>query len=166
MLPESVFAWPVMMRHFNIADAPRVQELAGDRAVSDTTAVIPHPYPDGMAEEWIDKLPAQRALGSEYIYAITRAEDRVLVGAIASPHRRSARTSALDRTRYWGNGYATAAARADRARVQVLDCQRITASHLVRNAASGPSWKNAAWSSSAANRAPCADAPKRSMCAV
>jgi ribosomal-protein-alanine N-acetyltransferase len=140
MLPESVFAWPVMMRHFNIADAPRVQELAGDRAVSDTTAVIPHPYPDGMAEEWIDKHPAQRALGTEYIYAITRAEDRVLVGAIAlrpvaDQHENLGYWIGHE---YWGNGYATTAAAALIALAfKCLDCQQITASHLVRNAASG-----------------------------
>ena len=67
-----------------------------------------------MAEEWIDKHPALRALGSEYIYAITRAEDRVLVGAIAlrpiaDQHENLGYWIGRD---YWGNGYATAAARA------------------------------------------------------
>jgi len=140
MLPETVFAWPVLLRHFNIADAPRVQELAGDSAVSGTTAAIPHPYPDGMAEEWIDKHPTDRARGTEYIYAITRAEDRVLVGAIAlrpvaDQHENLGYWIGRE---YWGNGYATAAARALIALAfKCLDCQQVTASHLARNPASG-----------------------------
>ncbi len=81
MLPEDVLAWPVLLRHFTAGDAPRVQELVGNRSVSDTTAVIPYPYPDGMAEAWIATHARERARGIQYAYAILRAEDRLLVGA-------------------------------------------------------------------------------------
>jgi RimJ/RimL family protein N-acetyltransferase len=43
----------LVLRPMTLADAARVQELVSDRAIADTTAVIPHPYPVGAAAEWI-----------------------------------------------------------------------------------------------------------------
>jgi RimJ/RimL family protein N-acetyltransferase len=140
MLPEDVFAWPVLLRHFSAADAPRVQQLAGDRSVSDTTAVIPHPYPDGMAEAWIASHARERTLGTQYPYAILRGDDRLLVGAIVlrpipTGHENLGYWIGRE---YWGRGYATAAACAMVALAfRCLDCQQVTASHLARNIASG-----------------------------
>ena len=140
MLPEDILAWPVLLRHFTPADAPHVRELVGDRSVSDTTAVIPYPYPDGMAEAWIATHARERARGIQYAYAILRAEDRLLVGAIvlrpvADEHENLGYWIGRE---YWGRGYATAAVRAMVALAfRCLDCQQVTASHLARNVGSG-----------------------------
>jgi RimJ/RimL family protein N-acetyltransferase len=140
LLPERITCSPVVLRPFALADAARVQLLAGDRRVSETTALIPHPYEDGMAQAWIASQANQVGRGREYTYAITRAADALLVGAI------SMRPAAGEQENlgywigrdYWGQGYATAAARAIIAvTFRCLDCNQLTASHLVRNAASG-----------------------------
>jgi [ribosomal protein S5]-alanine N-acetyltransferase len=140
MLPERVFGWPIVLRHFLPGDAPRVQQLAGDRAVSDTTALIPHPYRDGMAEAWIATHEDERAAGRQFTFAVARAEDELLVGAIAlrpvaNEHENVGYWVGRE---FWGHGYATAATRSMVALAfSCLDCQQITASHLARNPASG-----------------------------
>ena len=140
MLPERVTSLPITLRPFTPDDAPRVQLLAGDYAVAETTALIPHPYRSGMAEEWIATHEAGRERGIAYVYAIIRAEDELLVGAIearpiADAHENFGYWIGAP---YWGHGFATSAARAVIALMfHYLDCDQIMASHLVRNPASG-----------------------------
>ena len=140
MLPERVLAYPVVLRAFQASDAPRVQLLAGEREVAEPTALIPHPYADGLAEAWIAAQAGDRTAGREYTYAVTSGADGLLVGAIgfrplAAEHENLGFW--IGRS-YWGRGYATAAARAVIALAfGLLDIEALTASHLERNAASG-----------------------------
>lgn len=43
----------LLLRPFDLADAPAVQRLAGEKDIAANTLTVPHPYPDGAAEEWI-----------------------------------------------------------------------------------------------------------------
>lgn len=140
MLPERVLASPVVLRPFAAGDAPRVQALAGEREVAEPTGVIPHPYPEGAALEWIAAQSGDRLAGRAHTYGITLAEDGLLVGAIAL------RPAATDHEHigfwigrsHWGRGYATAATRAVIALAfSLLDLEFVSASHLVRNPACG-----------------------------
>ena len=44
----------LILRSFELADAPEVQKLAGAREIASTIVHMPHPYQDGMAEKWIN----------------------------------------------------------------------------------------------------------------
>src|SRR6476659_2794502 len=69
------------LRPFSPDDAAAVQALAGAREVADTTLTIPHPYPDGAAEEWIATHGAAWVARRHVSYAITDPTG-ALVGAI------------------------------------------------------------------------------------
>jgi len=139
LLPERVSSHPVLLRPFTPADAPRVQVLAADADVAETTASIPHPYPQGAAAAWIASHDADRQRGAQYTYAIASAAGSTLIGAIALRPIADEHDNVgywIGRA-YWGRGYATAATMAVTALAfGYLDCEALTASHLERNAAS------------------------------
>lgn len=131
----------LVLRPFTLADAVDVQRLAGDKAIASTTMNIPHPYEDGMAEEWIGTHQEEFDGGKSVTFAIVRAQDDALIGAISLVIGRQHRHAELGYwvgKPYWGNGYCTEAAREvlDYG-FQVLDLHRIYARHLARNPASG-----------------------------
>ena len=139
MLPERLLAGPVALRRFVASDADHVELLAGEREVAETTAFIPHPYPRGAATAWIATHEACAAAGVEYTYAITDHAGSI-VGAIGLRPLRSEHENIgywIGRP-YWGRGYATAASQAVIALgFELLGLEALTASHLVRNLASG-----------------------------
>lgn len=128
------------LRPFAAEDASAVQRLAGAFEVADTTLNIPHPYLDGMAEEWIGTHAGAWAKRETATYAVTTDADG-LVGAIGlrlEPAHRRAELGYWIGVPFWGRGYATEAARAIiRFGFESLALDRIYAVHLARNPASG-----------------------------
>jgi len=139
-LPERITSLPLVLRAFAPGDAARVVELCGDPAVALTTAAVPHPYPIEAATAWIAAHRDAREAGVAWTYAITRAEDDALVGAIevrTSTEPELALGYWIGRA-YWGRGYATTAVRAVVAMTFLgLESDSLGATHLVRNPASG-----------------------------
>ena len=72
----------IPLRPFELSDGPRVKELAEDKAVADTTLNIPHPYQDGMAEEWILTRQAKFQAGESVNCAIILKSMQELISAI------------------------------------------------------------------------------------
>ena len=131
----------LLLRPFELADAKEVQGLAGDRSIADTTTSIPHPYEDGMAEEWISRHQGAFDQGKEVIFAIARKGDGALVGAISlmgvSPGHQAELGYWVGKP-YWGQGFCTEAARVVlRYGFYSMGLKRIHACHFARNPASG-----------------------------
>jgi RimJ/RimL family protein N-acetyltransferase len=130
----------LVLRPFELTDAPAVQRLAGAPEVALTTQNIPHPYEDGMAEAWIGTHASEWEARRFLTLAITSPEDG-LVGAVGlhlSPAHRRGELGYWVGLPFWGKGYATEASRA------LLDfgfgplgLNRIQARHMTRNPASG-----------------------------
>lgn len=131
----------LILRPFSPKDAPDVQRLAGDVAVSDTTLNIPHPYEDGVAEAWIVTHQHVFAGGQGVTFAITMQTSGELVGTISLrtiPRFNRAEMGYWVGKPYWGKGYCTEAAKAVIAYgFDELNLNRVLAYHLTRNPASG-----------------------------
>jgi len=131
----------LLLRPLELSDAPDIRRLAGDRAIADTTLNIPHPYEDGMAEEWIAADQPKIQAGELANAAITLKGSGELIGVIGLtivPRFERAELGYWIGRPFWGRGYGTEAALAmlDYGFTD-LSLNRIHAAHLTRNPASG-----------------------------
>jgi [ribosomal protein S5]-alanine N-acetyltransferase len=131
----------LLLRPYRMSDAPDLQRLAGDPRVADATAAIPHPYPDGAAEQWISRHGESFKNGSLIAYATTLRSSGELLGTVSLmdfqvQHAR-AELGYWIAVEHWGKGYCTEAVTrlVSYAREQ-LKVSRIVARCLVRNPAS------------------------------
>ena len=53
----------LILRPYTLDDAPELQRLIGEREVARTLMSVPHPYPDGAAEEFINRHPERTESG-------------------------------------------------------------------------------------------------------
>lgn len=130
----------LLLRPFAISDAPRVQLLAGDKRIAETTANVPYPYPDGAAQSWIASHAGNRAKQQRFAYAITLKQSGLLVGCVSlvDINNGSCEMGYWIGVDYWNNGYCTEACRAaiDFA-FGDLGLKQVSAKHFLRNPASG-----------------------------
>ena len=122
------------LRPFELTDGPRIKELAGDRAIADTTGSIAHPYEDGMAERWIAAHQAEFEADASTNFAAILRENGELIGSIGlvinAAHRRAELGYWFGKP-YWGCGYATESGQAVvRHGFEDLGLARIVAHHF------------------------------------
>ncbi len=102
----------LVLRKFSLTDAPDVQRMAGDVDVARNTLNMPHPYTDGIAEEWINSVGIEYDLSDLIVFAITIKDTGNLIGAIGltlKPQFRNAEIGYWIGKEYWNKGYATEA---------------------------------------------------------
>lgn len=130
------------LRPFKLSDAADVQRLAGDVRVAKTTANIPHPYPDGAAEEWIATHAPAWTEGKGAPFAIIEKSSEQLIGCIgvlgiSSLHLRGEAGYWIGFD-YWGKGYCTEALKElIRYCFTELQLNKVTSRHIGSNPASG-----------------------------
>jgi ribosomal-protein-alanine N-acetyltransferase len=131
----------LVLRSYALADAARVQQMCNDWEVAKTTLALPHPYPDGAAEQWIATHAEQLEKGVGLTLAITLKTGGLVIGSVGlsirDVHSRG-ELGYLVAREHWNRGYCTEAARAliDYG-FNTLGLNRIQAMHFPYNPASG-----------------------------
>jgi RimJ/RimL family protein N-acetyltransferase len=132
----------LVLRPLRAADGQEVQRLAGDLRISKMTLSVPHPYPDGLAEEWISTHPHLYKEGRGVVFAVTLKDSNVLIGCIAidgisKTHRRGEAGYWIG-CNHWNNGYCTEALKAlvDFG-FNKMNLNKITSRHMAKNPQSG-----------------------------
>ena len=119
-------------------DAPEVQRLCNNWAVARMTSRIPHPYPDGLAEDWIAGLHDKEPDDSSAHFALEH--DSALIGIVGLEWRRSGsfEIGYWIGEPWWGRGLASEAAACVVAfAFEQLGVDELVAGHFVDNPASG-----------------------------
>lgn len=130
------------LRGFELSDAKRVQLLAGEYEIADTTLNIPHPYGDGRSEEWIKTHAENLEKRKSLTLAICIAGSNLLIGAVSLMNidvvHRNAELGYWIGKEYWGKGYCTESClKVLGYGFETLELHRIHAHHMTRNPASG-----------------------------
>jgi ribosomal-protein-alanine N-acetyltransferase len=139
MAPNPIQTARLTLRSYSSDDIPDLVRLAGAREVAATTLRIPHPYTEQDAKGFIETY-AEKAV-PETRFAIALTSDGQLCGGIGlsvdEPHQHAELGYWLG-VPYWGQGYATEAARAViQYGFETLGLRRIYASYIPHNVASG-----------------------------
>lgn len=131
----------LLLRALRPEDASAVRELAGAFEVADKTLLIPHPYPEGIAEKFIDSQATAFLNGEGVAFAITLRASGRLIGAIGLTLSRPDSRAEMGYwigVPFWGKGYCTEAGRAVLAYgFHQLGLNRIFSQYFSRNPASG-----------------------------
>jgi RimJ/RimL family protein N-acetyltransferase len=130
----------LLLRPFLASDADEIVRLAGAREIAATTLRIPHPYSKADADTFIAACARRAEEDLAAVFAVDLRDQFQLLGAVGLelelPHRR-AELGYWIGVPYWGNGYATEAARAVvHYGFDTLNLNRIYASHFPHNPAS------------------------------
>lgn len=105
----------LLLRLFTEADAETVTRLCNDYNIYKSTLTLPYPYTLDCAMSWIEHHQENFDADKLYEFAICDRETGALYGAIAlSNHQRydNGELSYWVGQPFWGNGYATEAAKA------------------------------------------------------
>ena len=98
------------MRRPELTDASAIHEMCAQQAVSRHTLRIPHPYPEGEAEKYIQRALEKIDSGAGITMVIVL--DDAVIGTIAvsfDPEHGRAELGYLVDPAYWGRGLATEA---------------------------------------------------------
>ncbi len=131
----------LILRAFQMDDAPAVNKYVSEKAIAATTLNIPHPYTLEMADEWLGTHKEAFENGQAVRFAITLGDSGNLLGAIGleitAAHERAEIGYWIGKP-HWGKGYCTEAALAVlQYGLDSLGLERIFATHFRKNSASG-----------------------------
>ena len=129
-----------LMRPIETGDIPSIQRLAAAKEIANNT-YVPHPYPPGAAEEFVQKAQEQWRQDEAFVFAIIERAGESFAGCMGIhplPAHYRAEVGYWIGLPYWGRGLATASLRLIiQFGFEELKLNRIAAGHFPHNPASG-----------------------------
>ncbi|UZR95292.1 GNAT family N-acetyltransferase [Chondrinema litorale] len=123
------------------ADIPNIVSYASNKKVADMTMNIPHPYKEEDAIYWINSANEGFKRRTQFTFRVAIKESNKFIGGMGLKIDNRFNKAELGYwigEPYWGNGYATEAAGAVLSfGFEVLNLNKIFATHLIDNPASG-----------------------------
>ena len=139
--PQEIKTARLLLRPLEQTDIPAIVRLAGAREIASMTANIPHPYTEQDARDFLARASEEFRSGRSLSFAVCISAARELCGGVGlniTPAHQRAELGYWIGAPFWGNGFATEAARAVVVfGFQTLALHRIYAFHFAGNAASG-----------------------------
>ena len=142
-LPQPTFETArLILRPLEPADAASIQQGASAREVADTMISLPHPYPAGEAERYLDEQKSFREQGLGTAFAIVTKGGLGVCGVVEvreiEPEHSQAELSFWLALEDWGQGYMAEALHAVlHYAFADLGLNRLYAYHMKRNPSSG-----------------------------
>ena len=141
-IPTTIKTDRLRLRPLTLEDAPTIQRLAGRREVAAMTRSIPHPLSLGQAQEWLAARLTEIAEGKCVAFGVVLVRTGEFIGTIGlvniDTEHCCAEMGFWIGVEWWGQGYATEAARAVvQHGFEALGLNRIHAHHMTKNPASG-----------------------------
>jgi [ribosomal protein S5]-alanine N-acetyltransferase len=132
----------LILRPLSLADMRSIQCVASRHEVADTMISIPHPYPDGEAEQYLRRQIAEFEAEQLVSFAIERKSDKAFCGVIEirdiEREHSQAELSFWLAVEVWRQGYMSEALKPMlRFGFEDLDLNRLYAYHMTRNPGSG-----------------------------
>ena len=132
----------LLLRPYTLDDAGDVHRLAGERDIAYGTLNMPHPYEEGMADEWIRGHREGLERGDTINFAIVIKDTNQFAGGISLVHinqrHKHAELGYWIGKPFWDKGYCTEAAQAIiNYAFKSLGLNRVFAYHFTRNPSSG-----------------------------
>lgn len=132
----------LVLRPLTFEDALSIQTFASVRELADAMISIPHPYPNGEAEQYISKQLAEFEASHSVTFVIERKSESVFSGIIEvrdiEREHSQAELSFWLAVEAWGQGYMSEALKPVlHFAFEDLCLNRLYGYHMVRNPASG-----------------------------
>lgn len=128
----------LFLHDIELVHAPFVQRYAADKLIADTTAAIPHPYPDCAAEDFIKQALRERDEKRSFVHAVMVEKQFVGVASLFNCQRvpGEAEVGYWIGVPFWGRGYATQALSLLLETARVLGFTTLVGKCVARNPAS------------------------------
>lgn len=111
-LPEIIETERMTLRPPRASDAGAMSLYAGDRRVAEMLTSVPHPYPPGAAEAFIERVEAGLAAEHVWVMDALKSEGAEFIGTIGVKRSTPPELGFWVGPPFWSTGYASEAARA------------------------------------------------------